>query len=296
MTPRTKPQDDPDTLPPAPADDSPKYTWAQLDAVLPEPSEADRAAFDITMPAAQLQARGAQIASSRLLTDTQRWLGQLVDFERSVSNPGAVVLGYQPGLSRVLASYARALRTLTSDQKLSASELKLRRGSAEKQLRRVVSDTRLRYETVLASLHGATRNDPALHDRVAAMPSRPGQTALAGQLQVLARLLEQALLSGPAMQVRLSARGLSRVHVDDLRTFADDLTAALDLTRGGTPTQASVQSQIDQIDGAIVTLMEDLMALFPRGRRDGVPVLQPLASRTFFTTARYRRAPSAPAA
>jgi len=280
--------------PATPSEDA-KYTWAQLDIDLPEPSEADRAAFDLPHPAAELQARGAMIASPRLLTDCQRWLGQLVDFERSVSDPGAVVLGYQPGLARVLASYTRRLRALTGDQNLSAAARKLRRKSAEKHLRRVVADTRLRYESVLASLHGATHADAELHDRVVAMPSRPGQTTLAEQLHLLAQLLEEALQHGPAMQLRLAARGLRSEHVSDLRTFAADITAALDHTRGTTPTQAATLSQIDQLDGAIICLMEELMGLFPRGRRDGVPVLRPLSSRTFFTTSRYRRAPSPPA-
>ncbi len=191
MAPPDSPPEAPDALRPAPAAaDASKYTWDQLDAALPEPTAADRAAFDILLPAAELQARGAKISSTRLLTDTQRWLGQLVDFERSVSNPGAVVLGYQPGLARVLASYTRKLRGMTSAQSLSASELKLRRTSAQKQLDRVVEDTRLRYAAVLAPLLGASVGDAALHDRVSQMPTRPGQSALAGQLRLLATLLD----------------------------------------------------------------------------------------------------------
>ncbi len=220
MAPPDSPPEAPDALRPAPAAaDASKYTWDQLDAALPEPTAADRAAFDILLPAAELQARGTKISSTRLLTDTQRWLGQLVDFERSVSNPGAVVLGYQPGLARVLASYTRKLRGMTSAQSLSASELKLRRTSAQKQLDRVVEDTRLRYAAVLAPLLGASVGDAALHDRVSQMPTRPGQSALAGQLRLLATLLDAGLGGSPALRTRLEARGLRAHHAHDLRTF-----------------------------------------------------------------------------
>ena len=308
MAPRTKP---PSTAAPSPAppaaaaepapptpaaepDTAPKYTWAQLDAALPAASADDRAAFDVSLPPAQLQARGATIASARLLTDAQRWLGQLVDFERSVANPGAVVLGYRPALARVFADYTRTLRGLVGDQTLSAADLKLRRSSAEKDLQRVVRDARLRYETVRASLHAATRADAELHDRVSAMPARPGQTVLSAQLTLLASLLTEALKRPKAMQVRLAGRGLDRAVAQGLRSTADAVTTALDRTLGGTPNRAASQSQIDLADGALVTLMEELMQLFPRGRREGVPVLVPLASRTFFTANRYRRAPTPP--
>ena len=247
-------------------------------------------------PPAPLQARGATIASARLLTDAQRWLGQLVDFERSVADPGAVVMGYRPALARVFADYTRTLRGLVGDQTLSAADLKLRRSSAEKDLQRVVRDARLRYETVRASLHAATRADAELHDRVSAMPARPGQTVLAAQLTLLASLLTEALKRPRAMQVRLAGRGLDRAVAQGLRSTADAVTTALDRTLGGTPNRAASQSQIDLADGALVTLMEELMQLFPRGRREGVPVLVPLASRTFFTANRYRRAPTPPVA
>lgn len=282
------------TPPPAAAEDAPRYTWLQLDAALPEPSEAERALFDALLPAAALQARGAMIASERLLTDTQRWLGQLVDFERSVPEPSEVVLGYQPALARVLASHARRLRALTSSQRLTASELKARQKSAQKQLSRLVADARQQYATVLAPLLAASQVDANLHDRVSQLPGRPGQTALADQLRLLGSLLSTGLRGAQPLRARLAARKLGEQHVDALRTTADALVRLLDATRGGTPSNKTTQAEIDRTDGAILTLMEELMALFPRGRREGVPVLRPLASRTFFDTLRYRRAPTPP--
>ena len=118
---------------------------------------------------------------------------------------------------------------------------------------------------------------------------RPGQTVLAAQLTLLASLLTEALKRPKAMQVRLAGRGLDRAVAQGLRSNADAVTAALDRTLGGTPNRAASQSQIDLADGALVTLMEALMQLFPRGRGEGVPMLVPLASRTFFTAPWARR-------
>ena len=71
MAPPDSPPEAPDALRPAPAaGDAPKYTWDQLDAALQEPGEADRAAFDILLPAAELQARGAKIS---MRASTSSW-------------------------------------------------------------------------------------------------------------------------------------------------------------------------------------------------------------------------------
>jgi hypothetical protein len=283
------------TPPPAAAEDAPRYTWLQLDAALPEPSEAERALFDALLPAAALQARGAMIASERLLTDTQRWLGQLVDFERSVPEPGEVVLGYQPALARVLASHARRLRALTSSQRLTASELKARQKSAQKQLSRLVADARQQYATVLAPLLAASQVDANLHDRVSQLPGRPGQTALADQLRLLGSLLSTGLRGAQPLRARLAARKLGEQHVDALRTTRRRPRPPPRRNPGRHPPPTRPpRPRLTAPTGPSSRSWRSSWRCFPAVDARACPCCARSRPRTFFDTLRYRRAPTPP--
>lgn len=274
------------------AGEAPKYTWAQLDAAIPPPTAKDREVFDVPSATLDHQRMGAEIASARILTDAQRWLGQLHDFTAHAPDAAEKVLGFDPALIRVFAARAKELRGLVGASEGSASTRRLRRSAAEAIVDATVKASRGRYREVLAALSGAVMVDPARRAQVAGLRSEPGIAVLARDLRSLARLVEDAVASGSPVRVRALGRGLSDAVAKELGRLAAQVEGALDGVSGGNRRGEVSQAEIDQVDGVMLSLMEELMGLFPSGRGDGVPVLAPLATRRFFSSSSRRRAPA----
>jgi hypothetical protein len=288
---KKSPPHTPITPTPAPQglDEAPKYTWTQLDAAFPSPSDEERAVYDLAVTEGH-QRMGSEIASARILTDAQRWLGQLHDFARREGAP--VVLGYSPGLAQVFAARVRNLRGLVARAETGVSTQKLRRSAAEAILDASVLASRARYGEVLAALAGATLTDPTRRAQVGGLSGQPGEAALAGALRSLARLVDDAVAAGSPVRVRAVGRGLSAAVAKELTQLATQVEQSLDGVSGANRREGVSQAEIDREDGAILTLMEELMGLFPTGRRGDVPALRPLATRRYFSSTRRRVAPA----
>jgi hypothetical protein len=276
--------------PPPREEDTPKYTWAQLDATFGAPSDAERAVYDIPNATESHRLLGTEIASARILTDAQRWLGQLHDFLQQRARP--TVVGFDEGLARVFASRVKRLRTLVRAAEGGASTRKLRRSAAEAIADTTVRASRGRYRDVHAALSGAVAVDPARRAQVAALRSEPGVDALARDLRALASLLDAALRAGGSLKARLTGRGLDDAITRELEQLASQVDHSLDGVSGASHRAEVSQSEIDLEDGVILTLAEELMGLFPKGRGDAVPALLPKATRRYFSASARRRAPT----
>lgn len=288
---KSSPQTRQPSLPATPASDAPKYTWEQLDAAFPAPTADERADHDVS-PADAHQRAGAEIASQRILTDLQRWLGQLHDFAKRHPDPSAVVFGYDPALARVAAERARTLRRMLADTASGATTTALRRSAAQAIRENTVDVSRERYRAVLAALVGATLTDPARRAQVAGLSDRPGEDALPTALRTLSRLVADAAAPGSPVLRRCRARKLDARVAEELEGLASQIDRTRDALTGGTRRESIAQSAIDREDGALLELMEALMALFPAGKRGDVPALVPLATRRYFSGSGRRRAPS----
>lgn len=258
------------------------YTLTQLVQLLGAPSDADRVLFAVTEDTATMQEMGAKMASNRILTDGERWLGQVYTAQKELA------ADTQP----IPAALLRV--TLAELQKLSAYQTNAKSDKATQEQARAVAITEAREartslladrQKVLTLLRTAARGDATL---LAAIESIVGTVETPVGLQVSVQQLLQLArtwiavggLAGQRLRVlRVTDAEIARIHEAagayvELQARADGARTALPVT----------QTEIDIQDGICLVLLTELYRLSKALRLQdlSVPALHPIALRSFF--------------
>jgi hypothetical protein len=253
--------------------------------------------YAVDAPVDDLVEVGNGVASSRVLTDMLRFLGQIHDyFEDAGEDRG--VLGWSEARFRVALEDGKMLADMyaqsTSDAKAAGGATKHDAAELERRTRAL----RRRYDSMHAALDHATRDQAASADVAACWTRALEPATLASRAQALAKIAKRELGRRTSLVARrLADGGVDAALVVALQEEAKDVAAAAERMSGPRIGPRVTQRQLDRQDGVCATHIQAMLDLFGAARAAdaSVPNLIPIATRALLGRKPAHRAAPQPA-
>ena len=232
----------------------------------------------------ELIARGATVASSRVIVDVSRIYGLAhAVWGKATPEQQDALVGFSPELLGIAVDRAVALRDLTSDTEdaghADTVSVEVRSAAATAAFSQGLS-RRDHLHTVLRTVAGP---DPELRSRVdVAVGTADDADALSkGMMRLVA--IGQELLALPAGPIALRAKlaRLTSDYLDSIKTLANKVQTTGRAATGRATARRVAQGDIDFLDGVNLHLLSLVIGAFEAAHDvDGtIPRLTPIATR-----------------
>lgn len=283
------------------SDPAARYTWPDVLRRVGEPTREEIELFTPRRTAEEFARSGREIRSERIVTDVLRWAGTVLDFFDTASEAQkASVVGYHPGLLRVLVHKTHELNQLFQHQKEQASSrdatLEHDRAHAASALDQA-QKLRAQLLAVLRSTARVAPTELSFEQLDAASGTASDHPSMASSLRRLADLASSVLARKESRAARrLTTGGVRDEYLRRVRAIANELETAGARTSSARIRTDVSQSTLDRLDGECLELMEDLRDLFDAAHAidPTVPRLIPIATKRQFISHSKARKPSPP--
>ncbi len=231
-----------------------------------------------------LIARGAEIKSSRILTDGARIYGlAYAVWSKATSEQKDALVGFSPDLLALGVDRALALQALTSDsgdaEHVDAATVEERAVTARLAFARGLS----RRNHAVRVLRNVVGRDATLRARVdAATGKAANANALGAGLERLATLGRELLSSAdPILKAGVQLARLDDVYLARLDSFAAEVKRTAQAARVRATAARAAQGEIDFLDGVNLDLLERVINAFEGAHAidPSIPRLVPIATR-----------------
>jgi len=259
-------------------------TLDQVSTLLPAPQAALADAILASEPHEALVQFGAEMKSSRILTDSARMLGlAYAVWIKATDAQKAALVGFSPELLSIAVDRALALRDLVGDagdaEHLDVATLEARAAAARVAFDRGLS-RRDHAERVLRIVAG---RDAKLRACVeAAVGKADTAEALSLGLGRLAKLGRELVASSdPVVQAKVMLTRLDKAYFDQLDVLAADVLATARAAGVRASAAKASQGDIDLLDGINLTLLGMIINAFEGAHAldPTIPRLVPIATR-----------------
>lgn len=248
----------------------------------PEPAQLEAVVADASRE--ELTARGAEVASSRILVDVSRIYSLAFAFWSQASpTQKEALVGFSPDLLRIAVDRAVALRILTSDSEdathADASSIEVSSTAAGAAFSRGL----LRRDQLHAALRTVAGHDPEMRRRVdLALGTADDAEALAKGMKRLVVIGKEVLThkKGPqALRAKLAR--LTPGYLEAVETIADEVRSTARAASGRATARRAAQGEIDFLDGMNLHLLSTIIGAFEvaHGIDPTIPRLIPIATR-----------------
>ena len=274
--------------------DAPSKSLKELRAILGPPDPELLAILRTPEAAAEFQAQGRMIASSRVIVDAERIFGlTFATWQMASEAQKAVLIGFSEGLLAVGVDQALKLRELTATADSDGHSDETARDLSEKAVATACKKTIVRRDHGVVVLKTIAGHNGTLLGRInAAVGTADTPENLAtGSERVAALGLEIVASTDPALAVLVKHTRVTAAYFGLLQTAADELRSAIESARARLTTKKVSQGEIDVLDGLVLHVLSDIIHVFAAAQDlDGtIPTLAPIATRRLLASRNKRK-------
>lgn len=263
-------------------------TLDELRARLGAPSTATVAAMTPASARERYIARGRQIRSSHIVTDTARLYAYACAYwQDATPEARASLIGVSEELLRLAVDRAVALRDAGVGREGATHEENAAFEARQSEASAAFARGAGLRDQARAALRTVTAPDPALRKalRVAEGTELSGAEALAASLERIAAFATELFARGDeALSTRLALAGLTPAYFATLTAAGVKVRDTARLADVKRSAKKLSQAEIDHLDGLNLELLGHIMAAFEaaHGLDPAVPLLAPIATRRMY--------------
>lgn len=279
----------------------PIYTWENLLAVVPEPTDEQRALYAVLTDPDDLIESGTRIRSEKILTDLVHWGGQVAEFmPKATPAQKKLLLGYSEAFFRVAVHDGAKLRTMLASRGGNVDDRETKRAGLISAAAKSFAEGLDERDRLSNALVGLCAYDATLRERLDMAKGTVGDAAaLTRALRALVEL-GRSLLADPKSTVaqQLAEGGVDEAELKLIEGVADEVSDSAANADGARAQGAVTQADLDLQDGICLAHMERLRKIF-NGAHDRDPVVPNLvanATRRIFAPVKKKKAAVAVAA
>ena len=284
---------------PPPPIASPTVTWGDVATRLGAPTDAERAMYEARVSPDDRVAMGRRLASSKILTDLLRWMGDIAAWQsRTPEAARKKLVGYSDGHVRVAFAEGEALRALVDRYEAGEGAAAVTQGGADAHVASTATTVRHDYDALYNAVADATLGDARLRGKVEAAWSKATRPKpLAAAVKLLADVASEILgKKGSPIAARLAHETVTPELVAGLVASAKALGVASERAAGPRAAGAVTERDLDLQDGTCLAHMTWLYGFFGalHAKDPGAPHLVSIATRSFFVGHAHAKPAAAP--